>query len=135
MAADKTAQESQLDRIEAKLDELAAWLADEGVPSQTPTGGLVDAAALGRVLGLSAATVRAKARTGVIPVRRVGNGPRARLRFDVDAARAALEAAERPVDSTVTPRKRRSRPGGRPEGGWRVGAPGAAGANAREVRR
>lgn len=111
------------DQLDALADLVADRLAERlAAPAPRP-GVLVDAATVGQALGLSAATVRAKARKGVIPARRLGTGPKAPLRFDVDAARAALEAAERPAGGRVAPRRRRAGAGARPDGGWRVEAP------------
>lgn len=85
-------------------------LLQDDLPSE---GGLVDAATLARILGLSRdAVYRRAAELGGV---RVGPGSRGRLRFDVETARAALtpcsgnERSE-PPDSAVARRSgRRSR--------------------------
>lgn len=46
---------------------------------------LLDAAGAGRYLGVEESTVRKWAREGRVPVIRLGDGPRARLRFDPQA--------------------------------------------------
>jgi hypothetical protein len=71
--------------------------------------GLVDAAALARLLNVDRDWVYAHARAlGAV---RLGDGPKARLRFDVARARAAL-AAER--DDQAPPDKPQRRRRGRP---------------------
>jgi hypothetical protein len=73
----------ELDRddIEQLAQRLAELLADKAVESRQQEG-LVDAAAVARLLGVSRATVYAKAdELGAV---RLGNGKRARLRFDPD---------------------------------------------------
>jgi hypothetical protein len=75
----------------ARLASLTAELVAErlGAASSTATGPpqLVDAAGLARALGVSRAWVyRNAARLGA---RRLGDGSRGRLRFDIEAARAA----------------------------------------------
>jgi hypothetical protein len=90
-----------------QLVRLADLIADRlcGVPSASDA--LVDAAELGRQLGLSRATIYArKAELGAV---RVGNGSRARLRFDVERATEALRAAPTlPPQQPPRPRKRRA---------------------------
>jgi hypothetical protein len=69
---------------------------------------LVDAAELARQLGLSRATVYANAdRLGAV---RLGDGEKARLRFDPEAAKAALRAAAPPPAVAPPPRPRKAKP-------------------------
>jgi hypothetical protein len=68
---------------------IASQVADRLVVPQHPR--LVDTATLAEVLGVSPGFVRAHAdQLGAV---RIGNGPKARLRFDIDQARAALARA------------------------------------------
>ena len=74
------------------LEQLAELVAERVVQllverEQAPASGLVDAATLARVLGVSRSTVYQHAqRLGAVEV---GDGDRPRLRFDVDRACAA----------------------------------------------
>jgi hypothetical protein len=52
----------------------------------------VIAAEIGRKLGICAATVRKLQRSGRIPALRVGTGPRASYRYNLDEVTAALRA-------------------------------------------
>jgi len=54
---------------------------------------LLDAAGASRYLGIEESTVRKWAREGLIPVVRLGDGPKARLRFDPNALRDHLSEA------------------------------------------
>jgi biotin operon repressor len=95
--------------VEAIARRVVEMLGERGAPSQ-----LVSAAELSRRLGLSRSTVYEKAEElGVI---RIGNGPRARLRFDPDlvarslgAGRAAVEASGTPPPRAVVRRRRATR--------------------------
>ena len=78
------------------------------VESAPPKVGLVDAQALAEQLGVARDWVYANAeRLGVV---RLGTGPRARMRFDVEQARGALTADAEDDQS------RRDRPPGRRRG-------------------
>jgi hypothetical protein len=91
--------------IELLAQRVAELLGDEAVESRQ-TGQLVDAAAVARLLGVSRATVYAKAdELGAI---RVGNGKRARLRFD-PARIVATAATASNGASKAARRGRRSR--------------------------
>jgi hypothetical protein len=105
----------QLDRIEAKLDAL---LNERGSDEQG--SGLVDAAQLAKLLGISRETVyEHAAELGAIEI---GSGSRPRKRFDVDQARAAwtrqrpavAALSEPPVLAEV---RRRRKPDQRGDGG------------------
>jgi len=98
-------------------------LLDERSPAQP--AGLVDAATLAGILGISRTTVYAlSAQLGAV---RIGGGSKPRLRFDVEAARAAMacsvgkrsQAAIASDDGMPAPpadRKRRRLPNGLPPG-------------------
>ncbi|MFI5003452.1 MAG: hypothetical protein ACHQE6_00415 [Solirubrobacterales bacterium] len=70
---------------------------------------LVDAHALADYLGVSRAYVYEHSRE--LGALKLGNGPRARLRFDLDIARRALQLEPEPEPATVgpTPRPRTTR--------------------------
>src|SRR5689334_8406575 len=98
----------QLDRddIEALAQRLAELLRDEAVESRQP-GELVDAATVARLLGVSRATVYDKAEElGAV---RLGNWPRARLRFDPSRLPAPGSGDESTVDKPLRPTTRRIR--------------------------
>lgn len=87
------------------LRELARLIADElRQPQATPK--LVDAKTLAAELGVTSAFVYEHA--GELGAIRLGNGPRARLRFDVDEARESI-AARTPTPDLSEPRPRGSR--------------------------
>lgn len=66
--------------IEAIAAQVVELMREVGTPEKEPVGELIDAAAVARRLGISRATVYAKAnQLGAI---RLGTGKRARLRFD-----------------------------------------------------
>jgi hypothetical protein len=92
------------DDIEAIAEATAARLS-ELVGSGAMTFGLVDARQLAHELGVSLDFVYAHA--GELGAMRLGSGPRARIRFDLDRARRSLEegAAE-----TISRRSRSRRP-------------------------
>lgn len=98
-------------RVAAMLRESELRATDQA--DRLPVPGLVDAAALSRRLGLSRSWIYEHAvELGAIPL---GEGSRARLRFDTERALAALEARRRtgspPAQSAPerTPRPRRAR--------------------------
>ena len=69
------------------IEELAQRIADklaEQIPSEPATGRLVDAAALADALGVQRQYVYANA--DALGAIRLGDGPRGRLRFDMNAA-------------------------------------------------
>jgi hypothetical protein len=104
------------DDIEAVARRVAELLRT----STSATEPLVDAAELARLLGVDRDWVYARAnRLGAV---RLGDGPKARLRFDFEHARATLAAAgtaDQP-SRDEPPRRRRGRPR-RPAGA--VGVP------------
>jgi excisionase family DNA binding protein len=63
---------------------------------------LLDAAELGRRLGISRDAVYRMARAGKLPSVRVGDGPKAPMRFDVHACLAALDGDRAYVEGTHT---------------------------------
>ncbi len=94
-----------VEEIEAVAEHIA-----ELVASTRPRVGLVDARELAEELGVARDWVYANAeRLGGV---RLGNGPRARLRFDVEKAREALAADRRDPQPTNggAPQRRRGRP-------------------------
>jgi hypothetical protein len=96
------------DDIEAVAARVVEMLRREGPARAAPD--LVDAATLARILNVERDWVYAHARElGAV---RLGDGPKARLRFDPARARAALAAREQhaqpPPDKP--PRGRRGRP-------------------------
>ena len=92
------------DDIEVLAQRVAELLENQAMESRQ-MGQLVDAAAVARLLGVSRATVYAKAdELGAI---RIGNGKRARLRFDPARIVAGHLTASR--DPETTPRRRPSR--------------------------
>jgi hypothetical protein len=75
-------------------------------------GGLVDAATLASHLGVDRSWVYEHA--DELGARRLGEGPRARLRFDLDAAEQATAClagskSEQPASRTTKPKQRRRR--------------------------
>ncbi len=96
--------------LDAEEIEAAAEHIAELVASTRPKVGLVDARRLAEELGVARDWVYANAeRLGGV---RLGNGPRARLRFDVEKAREALVAGRRDDQPTngEPPPRRRGRP-------------------------
>jgi hypothetical protein len=93
---------------DAELHKLADLVADRLLPllaDRAPR--LVDAATLADVLGISRDTVYARAdQLGAV---RLGTGPRARLRFDPDRARQALEVVAPVAPVVQMPRRRKPR--------------------------
>jgi hypothetical protein len=92
--------------IEQLAQRVAELLADESMESRQMRQ-LVDAAAVARLLGVSRATVYAKAdELGAI---RVGNGKRARLRFDPARIVAGRQSgSSKPSKARERHRSRRS---------------------------
>jgi hypothetical protein len=99
----------------SQLRELAALIAEDlrGASSSAEDARpLVDAATVAKALGLSRAAVYARANElGAV---RLGDGSRARLRFDVERAREALRSSPRVPARDVSPpppppRRRRPR--------------------------
>lgn len=89
------------------VDALAERVAELLRPAPSPSPGLLTAAQLAQALNVSRAWVYENA--GRLGARKLGNGPRARLRFDLETASAATgtfgaKDAPRPV-----PRRPRSR--------------------------
>jgi hypothetical protein len=88
----------------------------------TPTRGLVDAATVAATVGVSRDCVYAHATE--LGGRRIGSGPRGRLRFDLDRALAAWtsrppskrsQAPQTPMTAGDSPYRRSQRLGSRPE--------------------
>ena len=93
-----------------EIDAVAEHLAELATSTSAPAVGLIDARELAQLLGVARDWVYANAdRLGGV---RLGDGPRARLRFDADRAREALAARSGGVPplSTAPPRPRRGRP-------------------------
>jgi hypothetical protein len=92
-----------IEAVAARVVELLVERTDAG-------GRYVDAATLARLLGVDRDWVYARApQLGAV---RLGDGPKARLRFDIDRVRASLAATgpgERP-QRDEPPRRRRGRP-------------------------
>lgn len=88
---------------DAQLDALAERVAAILRADTPSTGGLVDAATLAAELGVSRDTVYAHAER--LGGRRIGDGDRPRLRFDLADALAAWQP---PATPTRAPRRRRS---------------------------
>jgi hypothetical protein len=87
-----------------------------------PTRGLVDAATLAATLGVSRGAIYAHAEE--LGGRRIGNGPRGRLRFDLDSALAAWtsrptskksQAPQTPIAAGNSPSRGSQRLGSRSE--------------------
>ena len=93
-----------------EIDAVAEHLAELAVSTPRAAVGLIDARELAERLGVARDWVYANAdRLGGM---RLGDGPRARLRFDVDRAREALAArgGSARMLHTATPRPSRGRP-------------------------
>ncbi len=94
--------------VEAVAQRVAELLREDK-PAATA---LVDASAVAEALGVSRDTVYARA--SELGARRIGDGPRARLRFDLEQARAAWTSCEpsersQPAASPAAKRDRRPR--------------------------
>lgn len=97
-----------LERPELDVDAVAAAVAERLTAAEGD--GLVDAATLAKLLGVSRAYVYDNSDAlGAIPV---GDGPRPRLRFDVQRA---LESRKQDVPPKRAPRRRRNRASLTPE--------------------
>ena len=83
-----------IEQLGPRLVERVAELVAEHCAAPPPP---LDAEGAARYLGVDAATVRRLARAGRIPVIRVADGPRPRLRFDPDELCRALSS---PADGT-----------------------------------
>jgi DNA-binding transcriptional MocR family regulator len=95
-----TLDHEDIEAVAARLAQLVADRVGEPMPR------LVDAATLARILGVSRATVYAKAEElGAV---RLGTGKRARLRFDPSAIVAGTQGRNKTL-RRPTPRRRRSR--------------------------
>jgi hypothetical protein len=118
-------------QLELLADLIAARLRQDEVPAAAPTrGGLVDVHELAALLGVSRSWVyQHAAELGAV---RLGSGPRPRLRFDREAARAASvcvrsgmsheDSANVDGASAPSPRPRRRRsPNGAPKPGSILG--------------
>ena len=108
-AAAEIAPES-VERIAQRVVQLLRREQFDDTPDPVPAG-LVDASRLAKHLGLTRAWVYEHAHElGAI---RVGNGPRARLRFDIAAVTAALAARgpenHRPAPEPISMRRPRQR--------------------------
>jgi hypothetical protein len=92
-----------------EIDAVAEHLAELATSTPALTVGLIDARELAELLGVARDWVYANAdRLGGV---RLGDGPRARLRFDADRARQALAVRDSDVRPrpTASPRPRRGR--------------------------
>jgi hypothetical protein len=81
--------------VEAIVEAIARKVV-EIVDARSSTFGLVDARELAEELGVSIDYVYAHATE--LGAMRLGSGPKARIRFDLDRARQALEARTRRAD-------------------------------------
>jgi hypothetical protein len=92
--------------IEAVAERVAELLEHQAVESRQP-GELVDAAAVGRLLGVSRATVYAKAdELGAV---RLGDGKKPRLRFDPSRLPAQGSPKQSATDDPLRRGRRRPR--------------------------
>lgn len=103
---------SKLALDDATIDAIARRVADLLADGTRERGDLVDAATLARLLGISRGAVYANA--AALGAVRLGDGPKARLRFDVERARAAMTSGEpsrQPsgAESPTPPEKKRGR--------------------------
>jgi hypothetical protein len=93
-----------------EIEAVAEHLAELAASTPPPTVGLIDARELAEQLGVARDWVYANAeRLGGV---RLGDGPRGRLRFDVERAREALVAStggDQPMHNGAS-RRRRGRP-------------------------
>ena len=86
---------------------LAQLRAEPAAPPSQPAG-LADAATLARALGVSTSYVYAN--SGKLGARRLGNGPRARLRFDLERALEAHASCAPGCTAPATPQAAKRRP-------------------------
>jgi hypothetical protein len=111
-----------LDLTDAQLEALAELVAGRLVEllHDRPTGPepLIDAAEVARRFGVTRSWVYDHA--GPLGAVRLGNGPRARLRFDPGAVALALKRADEPMDPPPprrrVRRRRQPQPGSTPSG-------------------
>jgi hypothetical protein len=98
----------ELDALaEAVATRVVAQLrAEPAAPPSEP--GLVDAAALARALGVSPSYVYS--RSSELGARRLGNGPKARLRFDLERAVEAHASCAAGSAAPATPQAAKRRP-------------------------
>lgn len=97
----------EVDALAAAVAErVVERLRDEAVPPSEP--GLVDAAALARALGVSPSYVYS--RSSELGARRLGNGPKARLRFDLERAVEAHASCAAGSAAPATPQAAKRRP-------------------------
>jgi hypothetical protein len=115
LVSERTLTQEDVDAIaDATVQRLVPLVA----PQQPPTFALVDVRELAADLGVSTDYVYAHARE--LGAMRLGSGPKARIRFDLDRARRALEDHPRAQN-------------GGPQRGKSVGARGS-GAGGRKLR-
>jgi hypothetical protein len=94
------------------VDAVAERVADL-LRGETPAGGpLVDAATLAAELGVSRSFVYEHAKE--LGAQRLGDGPKARLRFDREVARQAQRSERQPAPERPTPKRRAARRTPRP---------------------
>lgn len=113
---DRMAERDSSDRIRTHAPDLASVLTEQDIAAIADatarkvldlvsepgrTFGLVDARGLAKELGVSLDYVYAHAIE--LGAMRLGSGPKARIRFDLDRAREALEARQR----RATPKRRK----------------------------
>ncbi len=98
----------EVDALAAAVAErVVERLRDEAVPPSEPAG-LVDAATLARALGVSPSYVYS--RSAELGARRLGNGPKARLRFDLERAVEAHASCAAGSAAPATPQAAKRRP-------------------------
>jgi len=99
----------ELDALaEAVAERVVAQLrADPAAPPSQPAG-LVDAATLARALGVSPSYVYAN--SGKLGARRLGSGPKPRLRFDLERAVEAHASCAPGCTAPATPQAAKPRP-------------------------
>jgi hypothetical protein len=97
----------ELDALaEAVATRVVERLRDEAAPPSEP--GLVDAATLARAVGVS--TSHVYSRSSELGARRLGNGPKARLRFDLERAVEAHASCAAGSAAPATPQAAKRRP-------------------------
>ncbi len=107
-----------VEAIARRTAELVLAELSAGPAPDAPGRGLVDAATLAEHLGVARDFVYEHA--DALGAVRLGDGPRARLRFDVERATAAVAATRDPEPPPASPTRRRpARPAG-PGGVLRV---------------
>ncbi len=90
----------------ATIDAVARRVVELLMAEQVPTDALINAAEVARRFGVSRSTVYERA--GELGAIRLGDGPKARLRFDPQTVAERLTVAEQPKDS-----REQESPGGR----------------------